>query len=247
MVTNLENLQIEKGTNQQRGLIVEIVGLPGAGKSTLFRTLVKNFQWMTGGFVPHFRDFSNVPFYFRNFFSIVPMLVGLQVKSDRLINRREVVNMLLLNGWHEVLMKKKENTDKVILIDQGPISLIGYLLNWGPQNLQTSITHGWWDKIFNHWSQNLDAIVYLDTSNATLIKRIRNRFEMDNKKVIYHVNGKSDQDANDFLVKCRDRYDQIINRLITNNHKMRVITIDSGKNSVDVIATTVISEVESLK
>jgi thymidylate kinase len=70
---------------------------------------------------------------------------------------------------------------------------------------------------------------------------------VNNKKVIYHVNGKSDQEASDFLVNCRSVYEQIISRFEQNNHRMQVVKIDSGENNVDDIVRKVISEIKISK
>jgi thymidylate kinase len=247
MVTSLEDLQGMTATGPRRGLLVEIVGPPGAGKSTLFRALDKNVEWILGGYIPLQKDFSNVPFYAKNILSLVPILVRLLGEGDRNPNLKDIICMALLNGWHEILRKKVETTGKVIVLDQGAISIMMWLSMWGPQGLHNSNFQGWWNKVYEHWIQNLDMIVYIDTSVDILIKRIRHRYEVNNKKVIYHVNGKSDQEASDFLVKCRSVYEQIISRFEQNNHRMQVVKIDSGENNVDDIVRKVISEIKISK
>jgi|WetSurSiteA1Bulk_404760.scaffolds.fasta_scaffold00221_10 thymidylate kinase len=227
--------------SRNRGLIIELVGPAGSGKTTIFRALEKKVPGIIGEVAPPVWERSNIKFYAKNVLRLVPILLRLQRNGPKFISRRELAFMCLLNGWHFTLEEKMVNTHKTILLDQGPVFIMAYLSMVGQINLENSSLCGWWKNVFTQWAETINTIIYLDTSIDTLISRIRNRQD----HVIEHVNGKTDEEAQDFLERYGRLYDQIISRLSTNNDRMRVIRIDSGKNTIDEIVNTVIFEIES--
>jgi thymidylate kinase len=79
-------------------------------------------------------------------------------------------------------------------------------------------------------------VIVLDTSDEKIMWRINNRPQD------HHLKGESAYVMLDWLNKYRILYDQIVSRLASNNHRIRVIRIDSGINSVDEIVNKVLYE-----
>lgn len=239
MVTPLVDSQEVKVTEQNRGLVVELVGLAGAGKSSVYQALQKKVTWIVEDYFVW--DFSSIPFIIKNIIPLIPILIRLLGKGNKPLTRQDLACLVLLNGWPEILRKKVYNSTKVILIDQGSISLMAYLSMCGPQSLHNANFQGWWQKIYEKWIQVLDIVVWLDTSEEVLIRRIRDR-QQD-----HHIKLKSVRESREWLMRYRSAYEVVVNRLELNNHRMRLLRIDSGNNSIDAIVETVISEIETLK
>ena len=226
----------------QRGSIVEIVGPAGAGKSTLFKALQKIEPRIIGEEPPPLWNRSYVQFYLRNMGRLFPLLVHLPHREFKTFSRRILVYMIFLTGWHDLLNKKAELVKNVILLDQGPIFMMAYSSIFGPINSQYSRFYEWRTKADYLWANTLNTIIYLDTSNETLISR--NRCRQDH--AIKHISGKSDAEARDFLERYRNVYKQIINRFTTSNDQLRVLWIDTEENSMAMTIDRVISEIDSI-
>lgn len=237
MVTTINDLQRRNKNGQHKGMVVELVGPAGVGKSTLFRALrQKELPWLLCQYVPPVWSISYAPFYIINILMLIPYLVRLIGNGDRLLNRRELAFMAILNGWHEILRKEVANSNKIIVLDQGPISIMAYLRVWGPQSLFYSNMQAWWEKVYGKWMEALSMVVMLDTSDEKVIWRINNRPQG------HHLKGESNNIVLEWLYRYRVLYEQIVGRLSPNSHGIRVVRIDSGNNSVDEIMEKVFHE-----
>lgn len=237
MVIPITNYQRLKMDQHCKGLIVELVGPAGGGKSTLFQALQRDAPWIHGRYNPPIWDITSSPFYIRNIISLLPVLFRIYGSGDGHLTRRQMACLALLNGWHKILRKSADNNCEIILLDQGPIFLMAYLNMFGPKKLYQPNLQGWWNKVNDQWIHNLDLIVYLDATNDILIKRIRNRR-------VDLLNGMSDQDANAFLSKYRTVYEQIITRFTSSDNQARLARIDSSMHSVSDLTANVIDEIE---
>jgi thymidylate kinase len=236
MVTTVDKSQNSISESQRGGLVVEIIGIAGTGKSTLYRAFNNSVPWVLNESIPPVWNFSFAPFYIKNIGSLVPTLIHLRARNERFPDRREIAFMAILNGWHAVLRKKSKTSDKVILTEQGAIAKIADLYLDGPSCLKSSSTNLWWEGVYKNWAEILNVIVLLDSSFETLIWRIRNR-EQDHR-----LKGMRDQEAITWLEDYRKVYEHIVSRLTANNPNIRVIQIDSGNYSVDEIKDQLLLE-----
>jgi len=238
MATTINELHQLRETSQHKRMVVELIGTAGVGKSTLFNTLInKKLPWIIGDDVPPVWRISAAQFYIKNIIRLVPTLVRIIGNGGRLLTRRELAFMAILNGWHEVLQKKVNNSSRIVLLDQGPISIIAYLTVWGPKSLFKSNMDKWWEKVYANFKQTMDMVIWLDTSDETIIKRINNRPQG------HHLKGESEQVTGFWLARYRSLYEQIVSNLINNNnHKIHVVQINSGIYSAHEIADKVLQE-----
>lgn len=224
-----------------RGLIIELIGLAGVGKSTLSRNLRINNPTTIQEYPPSAWNLSCAPFYIKNILSLTPILTRYSLKNIKGVTRREIAFMALLNGWDEVLRKKTENSDNVIIIDQGAISCMAYIQVHSPYYCQNSNTQKWWLQIYDHWAQTIDMIVWLSAPNSTLIHRIKTRHQNHGLQNISEENG----DAT--LRRYYSAYESIIKILSLSNQNFRVLMVDSEKNSPEDVVKIVTSEIKSWK
>ena len=237
MVKTINDLMVEKRTNQKGGMIVELVGPAGVGKSTLYQALnKKRYPWLLCYYHPRVWRISSAPFYIKNILLLLPTFVRISGNGDRHLTRREIAFMAILHGWYKILRKKTTNSNKILVLDEGPISIMAYLNVWGPQSLFNSNMQGWWEYIFSQWMQSIDMVVMMDAPEEII------RWRINNRPQDHHLKGESAYVMDDWLKKYRILYDQIVNRLASNNHGIRVIRIDSGINSVDEIINKVLHE-----
>jgi len=232
---------IMSNEESNRGLIIELVGLAGVGKSTTTRYLKTNIPWIIQEYPPNVRNLADAPFYLRNILPLIPPFFSTSIKHLKRIKKQELAFMALLNGWSELLRKKAENTDKVMIIDQGSISLMAYLQMWNSQYLQNPSIEEWWSKIYNQWSVTLDMIIWLSASNSTLLKRINNR------KQEHRLKGAPLEGAEKSLMDYYSIYERIITSLSRNKYNLHILRVDTNNNSVENIARIITSNLESWK
>ncbi len=238
MVANVTELQRGKDSVQTKGLVIELVGVAGVGKTTLVRALCnQNQSGLVEEYVPQVWTLSTAPFYLKNIILILPILARLISNGGRFLSRRELAFMAILNGWDEILNRKAKHDGNIVIIDVGPIFIIGHLLLWGPQGLRSPNMDGWWKKIYEKYSHTVDMAFLLDTSDEIILSRIRTRPQE------HFLKESSDQAAIHWTVKYRLLYEDIIDRLNSSGQKIQIVRIDSGMNSVDEIVKIVLQEV----
>jgi thymidylate kinase len=240
MVSPINTTTSKQISSSNGGLVIELIGVAGVGKSTLFNRLKsKNLPWLICDTVLPVWNISSAPFFIENIISLAPILAHLEIKGERLLHRREIAFLALLNGWHRILRKKADQQGKAILIDQGAISMMTYLSVWGPQSLKFDHLKGWWESVYIHWAQTMDLLVYLDTKDEIIIDRIRTRSQN------HHLKKETTDVVCEWIMKYRILYGKILNRFETNGFRAKVLRIDSGDNSVEDIINIFISSVES--
>lgn len=218
-------------------MIIEIIGPAGSGKSTLSGVLGKARPDFHQETLPPVWKFSHLGFYTRNLIFLIPTIFRLHESGGRNFSRQELAWMAILNGWSDLLIKKKGG-GVPLFIDQGPIFLMAVLSGFGPQNLLNPINQSWWRKIYARWARTLDLVIWLDANDETLTRRIRCR---ESEHVMKY---KTDLELRGFLGKYRLIYENLVHQLSTLNSIMRVIKIDTAQNSPGEVLNKVITEIE---
>lgn len=225
--------QQSNSTIHDRSIVVEVIGLAGAGKSTITNALGRVDPTILCEFIPNVRDVRLAPFFVSNILPLIPLLIHTIGNGDRYLNRRELAWMAMLNGWPNLLERQKASGCHAIVIDQGPIFLIATLLEFGPRGLRYSALEGWWDKIINNWKQALNLVIWLDARDEILTARIRNR-DQD-----HPVKYKTDQEIRAFLELYRRIYFEVMNRLLIDNPRMHILHIDTSDMTVDEVVNRI--------
>ena len=95
--------------------------------------------------------------------------------------------MAILTGWSRLLQYKKSKN--IVIVDEKPICILASLYTNQSAALGSKEANAWWKSMYKKWSEVLDLIVYLDTNELALIKRIRAREMWQEVKIL------SDEDA----------------------------------------------------
>lgn len=188
---------------QKTPLIVEIVGLAGAGKTTLSRLMSQQKGRILIGPELELRKINHIPIFAAQAPSLLPVLFQ-SCPTSRWFTWDEIKAMAYLNGWPRVLDQQATNQNVTILLDHGPIFKLATLNAFGPERLKKQSAEKWWKNMFEQWANTLDMIVWLDAPDTILRDRI-------NKRVQKHiVKGKTQQETERFLATYRKSYEQIL-------------------------------------
>jgi shikimate kinase len=219
--------------------IVEIIGLAGAGKTSLCHALSQSKSIHLGNF-PDVRRISNAPFFIWNGLQISPLLLDLQRHSSRKLTRREFAWLSILNGWPEELQKELEY-NKIIVLDQGPVYLLAEIREFGPAFLKIEEAEKMWRDLYSRWADRLDMIVWLDAQDIDLMKRIRNRDKG------HLVKNQSVEVTLEFLACYRRAYERTISNLLANNPDLKILRFDTSQKSAEETACQLLIEFGSAR
>jgi deoxyadenosine/deoxycytidine kinase len=214
--------------------VVEIVGVAGAGKSTLSHALKRMDASIRLCNFPNVRKISDAPFFFWNGLQVSFALRNLEHERSRKLTRREFAWLSILNGWPARL--QRELQDRLIVLDQGPLYLMTELSEFGPEFLRSDAAEHFWRRLHSRWAGTLDAIIWLEAADADLLKRIRTR---DKEHV---VKNKSDQPTLAFLDLYRRAYERVILKLTMTHSDLKIFRLDASRNSAEELAHQVLIE-----
>lgn len=219
-----------------RPVILELVGPAGAGKTTIRKTLLKNLPQVDYQAHPYFRDPKYTSFFIANTIKMVPLLVRVSLANKgRLLTLQEIALMVVMNGWSPELKRRAVTQNGFILLDQGPVYLLAHLDTMGPPRLHTPAGNAWLERGYKVWSDTVNAIVYLDTDDGTLIKRINTRGKE------HGIRGKPAEEAQKFLIRSRESLNNAICGLTERNRDLRVYRFNTSEKTADEICHEVVN------
>lgn len=203
---------------------MEIVGLAGAGKSTLCETLLRQNQAIRAENFPDVRKLTSAPFFLWNG---IPLLAdALRFRRPRVgfLHRREFAWLTILRGWPDIL-QKESNDHQIIVLDQGPVYLLTELHEFGPESLRTKAAETMWQGTFDRWAHTLDGIIWLDATDADLMLRIRRRDKE------HPVKKATDENTLTFLNRYRKAYERIISQLSAYRPAIKILRYNTSQKT----------------
>ena len=211
--------------------MIEIVGVAGAGKTTLTRVLCRSGRVLeaerfeTANWKQRLR---NVDYCFVNAIRSFRTLRFLGFDSSP-VTLEDVKKILYLRGWHIVLERQKKATDRTLIVDQGPVFCLATLSAFGPASLRAEDCLGWWEGMFQQWAEQLDAIVWLDGPESVLVDRINKR---PSRHEIKDVEAST---AHQFLSTYRSAYEETISAL-RRRKAIELVELDTSRQTSESIA-----------
>lgn len=207
---------------------MELVGVAGTGKTTLAHTLSQRTKRITLGEHPYFRKVEHIPFFIWNTLVMVPTFIRLYTRYGiKCLTPRETAWMVILHGWHHMLRRQASHDGSIIVMDQGPVSIMAELSVMGPKFMQNHDVNKWWESTIEAWADVLDLLIWLDTSDPTLLKRVRTRDKW------HLIKEQNDPEALDFNAQYRSVYSHVISVLTSRANGPKVFRFDTGQASLD--------------
>ena len=213
-------------------LIVELVGLAGAGKTTLARALSQRDEKIQIAPDLKLRETEHLFLFTSHVPSMLPLFLR-RFQRSRRFTWEEIKAVAYLEIWPRVLTQIKPNNGKAILLDQGPIFKLATLNAFGPEILKSQGLEEWWGYVLTQWANILDVVIWLNAPNEILGKRINVR----NKRHV--IKGKIEQDVNHFLRKYQESYQQIFEKVATYNQPVK-LQYDTSQESIEQIVEDVL-------
>ena len=210
-------------------ILVELAGPAGAGKSTLTKALMTEYdQEIRISEFPSIRETKKIPFFVWNALLLLPTFITFFLtKTDRAISSSQMASMAILNGWDKQFTRNLAE-QKIVVFDQGPVYKLAELLIFGPENFR-SIAFTWWDRVCKNWADVLDVVICLDTLDSILMERIRARDKN------HGIKENTDQWAVQFLAQYRQAQHEVLNSLTNKDRGPKLIRIDTSQKSLNEV------------
>ena len=203
---------------------IEIVGVAGAGKSTLARTLLARHPVCRLADFIHARVPSHWP-YFAHSAPGAARLLAHALRPPR-PSWDELKLYVYASEWHRYLAAR-EDRSSVTLFDQGPFFALACLLWGGSAVTDSSPFRRWRQGSAARWARELDLVVELTAADEVLLARI------DAREKAHVAKGRSPREAARILAAHRHAYAEVLGDV---EGSIRVLRFDTSRRSADTIA-----------
>jgi shikimate kinase len=218
--------------NQKSPLIVELIGLAGAGKTTLSQALSQRDAkiWVAADL--ELRKREHIPIFVGHIPSLLPVFLR-RCRSSRWFTWDEIKAMVYLKAWPHVLKQQAMQGGTAILLDHGPIFKLATLHAFGPERLKSQGFEQWWHRMFEQWAFTLDIVIWLNAPHKILVERINARNQR------HAVKSKSEREAVNFLLGYQTSYEQVLAKL-TACGGPTLLHFDTSQASIEQIVDEVL-------
>jgi len=219
-------------------MIVELVGLAGAGKTSLARALCERSETFVVGDELALRKLQHVPIFFKH----IPFLLASLFREpwqSRAFTWDEMKKLVYLRAWARYLTYQTARNGKTILLDHGPIFKLATLRAFGPGKLKSQSFEAWWQTMYEQWARQIDLVIWVDATEPVLMDRIHKR---EHQRHV--VKGQSDQEAHRFLSRYRESYEHVMERM-GKTGKPALLRLDTAQLSIERCVADVLRRCES--
>ena len=215
---------------RRAGRIVEIAGVAGSGKSTLFRTIAAT-RLIHDGVRPC--DRACIPLAFRRLRLLPVEFIWSELRQRRL-PRDPLLSMVYLESWLDHLSGPEYVDPAPVLYDHGPFFRLAKIRAFGPPG--GAALQGWWESVREAWSDTMTLVVWLDAPDPLLLERIRKR------NVAHPCKQMSDEEGCDWLGRYRTAFDESLS-VFRQRKPGDLVRFDTSSMTADEIATSLIERI----
>jgi hypothetical protein len=184
---------------------VEILGVAGAGKSTVARLLDKDPGFARAEFI-HTRKPSHLLQVARGIPRLAPILLGGIAHRPR-ISWPELKLLVYVTRWRLFLERRTPAPGTVLLFDQGPLYALVRLQAEGKPFSTRSAFESWREEMLEAWASELSAVIWLDAPDPVLWSRINERSQGHRTK------GEEAEAGRSFIARYRRSFEGVLHRL----------------------------------
>lgn len=226
------NTRPESGRPQP--YLVEVIGVAGAGKSTLVGTLCEDTDGYVKAEFLHSRKPAHLLRIARSVPQLIPLLTANLYRKPRL-SWADFKLMAYVTEWHRFLNGRPEYSKRVTVLDQGPIYALVRLEARNRGVVASPYFRRWWEDRMLLWARTLSAVVWLDAPDELLQSRIDGRVQD------HVVKGEPVEVGREFISRYRALFDQTLCKIDTPGGP-ELLRFDTSEKSPELIA----SELSSL-
>jgi len=206
--------------NRERGVVVELVGPAGAGKTTLANGVSAVDPTVRAGLslwgLPRPKLFE----------ATVPLLLTFLASAilpSRRLQWGEMAQMIRLGALRRVV-RDESRKHRVLLLDEGPVFALSWLDVFYSRNGNRAAA--WRRRAVADWASLLDVVVFIDAADSTLAQRIRTREKE------HMVKDRSDEEIYGFAAGFRKAFDRVIAEISKAGHLVvDALRTDAGANN----------------
>jgi len=180
------------------------------------------------------RKIDHIPVFAGSIPSSLSLFLS-ETRPRRWFTWNELKSIAYLKAWPDLLQNGPPR-GQVLLLDQGPVFRLATLLEFGPPIPRTGAPGRWWSSLYAAWAGTLDMVVWLDASDAVLMKRINTRGKD------HHLKGRSGAEARQVLGRYRNAYLDVLSTLTAYNGPA-VLSFDTEQVPVDQIAGEILKAI----
>ena len=211
-------------------MIVELVGLPGVGKTSLAETVCNHRQRVRVARTPYFRNPADVPFYILHTIKLLPLILRVSVSKDGgRLSRRDAALMVILDGWRRMLRRQARRGSSIVLLDEGPICYLTRLRAWGSAATKSRLFKAWWDETLQQWASTLDMIIQMDTTDGILLQRVLSR------EMWQEVKAMTESEALEYLADLRKAQNDVVMQIMGWPHSLNWYCFDTRLHTPEQI------------
>lgn len=180
--------------------VVELVGLAGAGKTTLERILAQRDRNIHLIRPP--RKISYIPFLVVDAVTWLPTYLR-HYRNTRWFTWKETKLMGYLQVWPSVLKHDAHDGRTITVLNPGSVYWLAALREFGPEITRSSPYERWWNSAFSQWAAIVDLFIWLDAPDRVLMERVHARDGW------HEVKEQSPQEALDCFARFRMWYGKL--------------------------------------
>ena len=184
-----------------RALRVELIGLAGAGKTTLRSALLRMRPDLQVGL--RLPKVVAYPHLVNPSLGLIPSFLR-QLPRTRWFDWKETKAIMFLDAWRHALARGAGQGRDAIIFDHGPLYWLTRIRAIGPAFTRSAEAERWWESEVLRWGRLLDVLVWLDAPDEVLMHRIRTR-ELDH--IVKH---ESNERTREFLSCFRSAFHEAI-------------------------------------
>ena len=198
--------RLSGGVRRRTASVVELVGPPGVGKTTIRRELLALEPGSRTIRVDRQRELG----------AVVHAALGLvlPIAVERARHRpspswADAVQLVRLRALRPAVAREAAGAARLVLLDEGPVYALAKLQAYARAAEDDGFFGARWRDALARWRQALDVVVWLDAPDELLMQRIRTRAKS------HRVKAAGDLETARFLARYRAAYDTVVARLCT--------------------------------